>query len=886
MLSGCDPNWTVTPEREEMLEELPGCIATTCSVLSVLRSFLQCRAEKADAKFNILKNLELLRVVGANDRMSVIQLVQVGVMLIYFCTGVLPHVAAGTAKYVIRDRAHVVGDGMGTGLANIQFRDAQGRQCAHVAIMCIGEEASQPRLALKDYSLEVPKGPRALAIQQINELELRWVEQCGLFVEADCPQRMVKMLDFTALAAFRGLDPPAVSTPELLEAIAQCELMLDTASSAHRAVEAARNAVALAPGATLTLPEAKQTLARALMSAFRVPEAIEMYQQVLTLLPGDPEASAELSEASAALKAHERRLATLPGTEEDWAARRRRLLAALRAQRRPNWKEADWQVHAFARLDLGAIYGRCMNNIARVDVHDEKYKNFGREYQSRSVPAVINGAMHRWPAMSRWSMENFAADFGHQKIICDHRFGIRMRFNDFRDYMAEQEDDTPLYLFDHAFGEYPSTKTLLGDYEVPEAFRSDLLAELGPLRPPFRWLLLGPRRSGSTLHKDPLGTSAWNALVFGKKLWVLFPPSTPPELLRPEADADFSEESASCWFLHWWKSARARAWPEQFRPIEFLQQPGEVVFVPARWWHAVLNLEDSLAVTQNFCNEWNVGNVWRCTSATHPVLARHLRQSLKCQRPDLCEALMAKQSQMEGDDPKVSYVFDSSSRRVALDKQEEPMSSDDEYLTWMANSPFKRRRYSGEEDPKRPKKSHAEQVGSAQAARNELPFGSSELEKVLTELRAWECFDRRASFPAMDAETLVTLARVAERAERYDEMANYMKMRVQMGSILNPEERDMFSAAFKNSLTERRVAVRVADGVEQMETLEGRDAHASLARGYRSKVEAELQSICEDALALLRSNLVPNAEAGEAKTFYLKMHHARDAAGFGSVVRV
>eukprot|EP00439_Symbiodinium_sp_Y106_P075408 s497_g14.t4 len=123
----------------------------------------------------------------------------------------------------------------------------------------------------------------------------------------------------------------------------------------------------------------------------------------------------------------------------------------------------------------------------------------------------------------------------------------------------------------------------------------------------------------------------------------------------------------------------------------------------------------------------------------------------------------------------------------------------------------------------------------------------------------------------MDADTLVTLARVAERAERYDEMANYMKMRVQMGSILNPEERDMFSAAFKNSLTERRVAVRVADGVEQMETAEGRDAHASLARGYRSKVEAELQSICEDALALLRSNLVPNAEAGEAKTFYLKM---------------
>ncbi|CAE6966279.1 jmjd6-b, partial [Symbiodinium sp. KB8] len=755
VLSWCSADWTVTPEREEMLEEFPGCIAT-----------------------------------------------------------------------------FAVGDGMGTGLADIHFRDAQGRQCAHVAIMCIGEEELRLIASLKGevngqdfagltplhlaarlgrheagqsgslfaavpFAEQAAKALLALKAYEGSQLSLSpsrtplmVAASAGLNDTRDPPPIAAMVCDANdvlhrgsrlaeqglfveALAAFRDLDPPAVSTPELLEAIAQCELMLDTASSAHRAVEAARNAVALAPGATLTLPEAKQTLARALMSAFRVPEAIETYQQVLTLRPGDAEASEELSEATAALKAHERRLATLPGTEEDWAARRRRLLEQVRAQRRPNWKEADWKVHSFARLDLGAIYGRCMDNIARVDVQDEKYKDFGREYQSRSVPALINGAMHRWPAMGRWRMENFSADFGHQKIICDHRFGIRMRFNDFRDYMAEQEDDTPLYLFDHAFGEYPSTKTLLSEYEVPEAFQSDLLAELGTLRPPFRWLLLGPRRSGSTLHKDPLGTSAWNALVFGKKLWVLFPPSTPPELLRPEADTDFSEESASCWFLHWWKSARARAWPERFTPIEFLQQPGEVVFVPARWWHAVLNLEDSLAVTQNFCNEWNVGNVWRCTSATHPVLARHLRQSLKCHRPDLCESLMAKQPQMDGDDPKVSYVFDRSSRQVALDKQEEPMSSDDEYLTWMANGP-KRRRYSGEEDPKRPKKSHAEKAAEEEADRNQLPFGSSELEKVLTQ-RAWGCFDCHASFPAMDAETLVTLARVAERAERYDEMANYMK---------------------------------------------------------------------------------------------------------------
>lgn len=47
--------------------------------------------------------------------------------------------------------------------------------------------------------------------------------------------------------------------------------------------------------------------------------------------------------------------------------------------------------------------------------------------------------------------------------------------------------------------------------------------------------------------------------------------------------------------------------------MEFVQGPGETVFVPGGLWHAVINLDDTIAVTQNVMTHFCFDSVWRST---------------------------------------------------------------------------------------------------------------------------------------------------------------------------------------------------------------------------------------------------------------------------------
>ncbi|XP_052189387.1 14-3-3 protein 10 [Diospyros lotus] len=118
------------------------------------------------------------------------------------------------------------------------------------------------------------------------------------------------------------------------------------------------------------------------------------------------------------------------------------------------------------------------------------------------------------------------------------------------------------------------------------------------------------------------------------------------------------------------------------------------------------------------------------------------------------------------------------------------------------------------------------------------------------------------------------MAKLAEQAERYEEMVNFMENLVLAATPageLTVEERNLLSVAYKNVIGSLRAAWRIVSSIEQKEESRKNDDHALLVKNYRSKVESELSVVCAGILNLLDTNLVPSASTSESKVFYLKM---------------
>jgi len=122
--------------------------------------------------------------------------------------------------------------------------------------------------------------------------------------------------------------------------------------------------------------------------------------------------------------------------------------------------------------------------------------------------------------------------------------------------------------------------------------------------------------------------------------------------------------------------------------------------------------------------------------------------------------------------------------------------------------------------------------------------------------------------PVTTVEEGVFLAKVAEQAERYEDMLSFLKPVIQKPGELLSEERNLVSVAFKNLSGGKRTAWRALTAIEENPKYE---KYHGKTKSYKTKIEEELKKICNEAIKTIDTYLYKNATSAEAKVFYLKM---------------
>ncbi|KAI4103445.1 MAG: hypothetical protein L6R37_003800 [Teloschistes peruensis] len=212
-------------------------------------------------------------------------------------------------------------------------------------------------------------------------------------------------------------------------------------------------------------------------------------------------------------------------------------------------------------------------------------------------PFILTEPVRQWPLSQKWSTDALLEKYGDTVFRAE---AVDWPLRIYMEYMSNNEDESPLYLFDCSFVEKMDLKVRSdGDYWPPECFGEDLFDVLRDQRPDRRWLILGGAGSGS---------SAWNAVLRGSKYWIMFPsgpshPAPPGVYVSEDQSEVTSPLSIAEWLLNFHAEARKSS-----GCMEGICNEGEVVHVPSGWWHLVVNLSPSIAITQNFVPEAHLAN--------------------------------------------------------------------------------------------------------------------------------------------------------------------------------------------------------------------------------------------------------------------------------------
>jgi hypothetical protein len=250
---------------------------------------------------------------------------------------------------------------------------------------------------------------------------------------------------------------------------------------------------------------------------------------------------------------------------------------------------------------------------------DLSYDAFAAEYLYASKPVIITDALSRWKALDRWTPEFFRQEFGEMKFVVNGREAGQEKYSggDVREYtMAEfvgavlvstNECPAPYFRNKVLRDVFPS---LVKDIDplpeycypnwLPESYLVKHVRTVLNRGAAIELYIGGKGSAFPVLHYDGAGTHAFLMQIYGRKQFIVFSPDQ-ERYLYPSAEKlnlsliDNVENPDLGRFPLFAKAV----------PTTFTLEPGEMLFVPAHWWHTTKMLTPSITISANVLNQSN-----------------------------------------------------------------------------------------------------------------------------------------------------------------------------------------------------------------------------------------------------------------------------------------
>lgn len=239
-----------------------------------------------------------------------------------------------------------------------------------------------------------------------------------------------------------------------------------------------------------------------------------------------------------------------------------------------------------------------MNTSLNADVCDQiSAEEFNRDYFGKK-PLVMRGMTDHWKARN-WTPEYFAETFGDAPVFVELKTVV--------------SDDPAIP------AEIVRRKTTMAEYA--NAIRGGepncgymsvypIMAQFPALQshidfPRFGWsesdtwneFFLGPKGTRAPLHYDTLENLFCQ--LYGRKSFLVISPEFHDHCYPVNEDWQDGYSQIDI------KAPDLAKFPRfaEVRAAEVILGPGDLLYVPARWWHSVQSLDVSISINQWFCTE-------------------------------------------------------------------------------------------------------------------------------------------------------------------------------------------------------------------------------------------------------------------------------------------